>query len=113
MDKFTLLICELEAGDGQGEEALLLDLEGDLGAGGHHVVEGEGGEDGEGAALGQGDGEGGHLHGVDGAGLGGIGAEAILDLVNLDALGGDEGEAGGEDEELHAESESVNRGSAN
>ena len=113
MDEFTLLIGQLQAGDGEGEEPLLLDVKGDSGAGGDHVVEGELGEDGEGGALGQGDREGDNLHFVDGAGLGGVGAEAILDLVNLEASGRDKGEASGEDEELHAESESVGQWSAN
>ena len=113
MDEFALLIGQLQAGDGQGDEALLLDVEGDLGAGGDHVIEGELGEDGEGGALRQGDREGDHLHGVDGARLGGVGAEAILDLVNLEAPGGDEGEASGENDDLHAESEFVGQGSAN
>ena len=113
MDEFTLLIGQLQAGDGQVDEALLLDVKGDPGAGGDHVVEGELGEDGEGGALCQGDREGDHLHCVDGAGLGSVRAEAILDLVNLEAPGRDEGEASGEDEELHAESESVGQWSAN
>ena len=113
MDQFSLLIGQLQAGDGQRDEALLLDVKGDPGAGGDHIVEGELGEDGEGGALCQGDREGDHFHCVDGARLGSVGTEAILDLVNLKAPGRDKGEASGEDEELHAESESVGQWSAN
>ena len=71
MDELPLLICQLEAGDGQGDEALLLEVEADLGAGGDHFIEGELGEDGEAGPGVQLDGEGVHRDGVNSAGLGG------------------------------------------
>ena len=71
MDEFALLIGQLEAGDGQGDEALLLEVEAVLGAGGENFIEGELGEDGEAGPGVQLDGEGVHRDGVNSAGLGG------------------------------------------
>ena len=46
-----------------------------------------------------------HCSPVDGTGLGAVGAEAVLDLVDLDdsAPGGDEGHGGEEREHLHGQ----------
>jgi len=92
---------DLETGDGEGDETLLLQVETESGALWDWFIESELSQDLDGGSGVERDGEGFNNNAVNCSWLVGAITESVFNLINLDASGGDQGERGESCEESH------------